>query len=252
MWQMQISTDKSNFASNLIYDSGLVHGTANRVNLPVLLTETKTTDNCKNNLPNRCDFLNYGENYYWRVKVVENTGLTSGWVYYNGDKCGTFIGDDQFGTEGCDGLYDGATGTISSSAATIYQYPYIHPGPFVSYTFPQNSPPGAVQFTDNSKCYNTDNDQYEFCTSMLAYGDGSCFNDKCYNWWFTNFSPSNLSSPQDTTIGGVSHDYANPGTYKTGLQVCDELGCCYWPQNLKISTSNAKSIPSWSEESPLK
>ena len=116
-WQIQISTGSgSDFDNNIVVDSTVL-GDANKIQIPVFPASTYSNSN----------HINYGVDYYWRVKVWESqTNYNSGWVYYSGN----------------------------------YIYPFNHPAPSVICSVPQNNAPGAVSFLDNSICYNDDGTFY--------------------------------------------------------------------------------------------
>ncbi|MCX6720530.1 MAG: hypothetical protein NTW11_01885, partial [Candidatus Staskawiczbacteria bacterium] len=63
-YQLQISTDKTNFDDNMTFDSGPVNsGNTERR----FLLKTDSMDSCRGS--HSCDFINYGVPYYWRVQI---------------------------------------------------------------------------------------------------------------------------------------------------------------------------------------
>ena len=204
-WEIQISTGIHNFDANMVLDSK-VAGSANTAIIPM---STSPTSSCAP----ICSYINYGTHYYWRVKVWQNDGQASDWIYYTNP---------------------------TSSPVNTYIYPYAHPGPLVSYTYvpPINIVPGAtVTFIDSSICYYNDGSSYA-CSAGVS---------NTYTWWFER--ASNTTS-DITTKSNPSHVYVSPGPYTTKLTVCDDIDCCSKIQNITVKT-NVNSVPQWWEISPF-
>jgi hypothetical protein len=241
-WQIQISTASgSNFANNIIFDSGQVPTQANALQRAVLPDSLRSTDTdtCTNNVPANCNFINYGKHYYWRVKVWESyNNQDSGWIYYNA-----------------------SAGTTNQSNAVSYLYTYAHPGPNPIFTLLPTSAPlvnnvAVVSFTDSdpstgsaSTCYHNDG------TSISSYLC-SASNSNTYEWWFTygfgngsTVGPIVCSLSDITRCSAISHNYILAGNYTTQLQICDEIGCCSAPTR-PVQVGNPKNVPQWWEISP--
>jgi hypothetical protein len=233
-FQMQVSlASGTDFERNIVFDSGMVNGSVNKVQIPVLpyLTNPPNSINCQNNCtysPDfcvlNCNYINYGLHYYWRVKVWEITssGATqdSGWVYY----------------------VDSASDPVDT-----YIYPYAHPSPILSYSVPPSVAPGqAAVFSDSSKCYKDDGTQYNCSDKTLGATN-------TYTWWYNTAShpTSDLTYTVINAPPIISKTYQTPGTYTTKMQICDDIGCCVAPtQNIAVGTSNANTVPQWWEISP--
>lgn len=226
-YQLQISTDPA-FDDNITFDTGLQTGSVTSVNLTV---SARSMSSCKGVPSNDgsyigCNFINYGDSYYWRVKVWDSAGKNSGWVNYSG----------------------------------TYTYDYAHPSPDIIYSVPTGVEPGGeATFLDVSNCWKVQNGNVvqTDCSQLTNCSAGS----SCYQWWFkipTSASVSDYLSTHsaDSTFQGSpttgADVYNTAGTYKTALKICDEIGCCFLPQTIRIGSSNASTLPQWQEISPFK
>ena len=245
-YQLQISTSKENFENNIIFDSSIKNGQSQSINVIVF-----------NSAANNAG-INFGQEYYFRIRVWDSANKTSGWIYYNGNIDGNLNSPPE----------PIADGTKDINEATPYKYPFSHAGPYVVYDVPPQTPPGTpVLFSDSSICYNdttsyrcdtlkaTESEDGPFCTAAPDRNN----DDKrdCYSWWFNKFNErynryiNNIDMPDGFFIGNTSNVYQNPGTYNTGLQICDELGCCVGIKNVKIGTTEIGNVPKWQEVSPF-
>jgi len=217
MYELQISTSPDFNQGDIVVDKlvsgiSLACGSLNQVPIFVLPRASNNTDDCVGSF-GYCDFINYGVDYYWRVKVwEETTGFDSGWVNYDG----------------------------------TYRYPYDHPAPDISYFISTDIHPGdTVKFTDSSMCYDSAGNNY-FCSTLSPdSGDHVCsaaIDGKCYTWTFSD-------GAVDYTIGSTKHVYASSGP--SSLEICDELECCALSQDVNMSSGGGGEIPQWKEISPF-
>jgi hypothetical protein len=258
-WQMQISTNSRFDNYGIIFDSGIVPGSANRVQLPVFLSLENSTTYCKTT-PQKCSFINYGVPYYWRVKVWENSDASpnySAWASYIDSHADSKQNipdlNDYIVGNYPDNADDKETTSTSPDPEHTYTYIWSHPAPMVSFTPPSTVTPGQTAiFKDSSSCFNDDGSPYPCSAS----------NTNTYQWWYdyvnnpgTNSGIINCSVPTSTapaicsTI--TSPAYLQPKTYTAKLQICDTLGCCSETTSVKVGTSNANKIPLWQELSPF-
>ena len=293
-YEMQISiNDGTNFEDGMVYDTGIVEldpravaGTAEATQsrqIPVTIDSSNPATDCSNPLNYNADgscgmVINYGEPYYWRVMVWEDSNANpnySDWSYYIDSH--TFLPLCNPITNECHNAYDdsiqpnnGYPDYADDKDGDEYTYTYIyeHPSPNVKYAPQDNSMPGKKAiFTDTSTCYNNALEQYfcdtltpDTCTAALDNNkDG--LND-CYSWWFN--IPSDRDAglyiaghPADSTAnpdsaGKITSTYTYPvaTTYKTALQICDDIKCCAIPKDIPVGTSKANTVPQWWEISP--
>ncbi|MCX6721060.1 MAG: hypothetical protein NT026_00430 [Candidatus Staskawiczbacteria bacterium] len=249
-YRLQISTKGgANFTTGMVFDSSIVSGAGSSVMMRVKPSAVESTNNCKaaHNYDGSigCHFINYGVSYYWRVKVTDTAGNSSGWVNY-ADPTNV---DDQ------------------DSNPWAYKYIYAHPSPYVSYATPTNVAPGTSgTFNDFSVCYDNLGKFYSCkCHDPACVGLSpanildSCVGGTCYSWWLKIPSGQNIPQymsshvadsiafPDQSGVGPTYGPYTVPGTVGTSLQVCDDIGCCYSPQYMKIGTSGANRAPQYQE-----
>lgn len=230
LYQFQISSGSdTDFEAGIVFDSGFIGATAvngqtEQIMLPVLLSSTNPTSSCAPN----CDYINYGVNYYWRVKVWEaTTGYDSGWVNYVDTH--TLPPLNNYIATGYPTNADDKDQNASS-----YTYPFAHPSPMIFFTPPETIAPSVpATFVEGSTCYNSNGSSY------LCRTSGST----SYTWWFGDGDTSN-------TKGNVTHTYIQPKVYATKLQVCDDIGCCYATGSARVGSSKANTVPQWWEISP--
>ena len=159
------------------------------------------------------DFINYNTNYYWRVKVYDETGADSGWVIYDLNNNGipnSFI----------------ATG---------------HPDPYPEFLFSPAipKPNESVHFIDASVCYSSTGAYACKSTNPITGGPNS------YYWWFGDGGESD-------TVGDVYHTYAvEDVSYPVDLQVCDENICCSVEHLVPVKKRENSNLPDWKEISPF-
>jgi len=208
---MQVSTD-SNF-NTIVYDScaknGSCNGSASSVQIPVLFDNPSTCIN-------RC--INYGDQYYWRVRVWQADGQS----------------------------------TVSSIKS--YEYSFTHPGPSVIYNVPTNAKPGnTAVFVDKSNCYNSNGSSYD-CKELTldtCTAADTLNNHKCYKWNFGDNITRGENLSIVYTTGDATHIYPSAGSYSSNLRICDDEGCCSLTGSITIKSGNAGELPQWSEISPF-
>jgi len=183
------------------------------------------------------DYINFGIDYYWRVKVFDNHDNESEWTYYNAYYDG--------------GILINPGGAINPDLKTFFNYDG-HAAPNPSYSLdPSSLPadlPASVQFNDNSICYNNANPNGYPCKNLTI---DKCIDGKCYTWWYgdPNVPPA---SGDDFTIPLAvqpTHSYSTKATYFTSLKVCDDKYCC--SASVPISGQPGGSLPNWREISPF-
>jgi hypothetical protein len=224
-FEIQVSKTKYFGPADIVADKQL-SGNGNRVGFTVFPETTKSTNVCAPN----CSYLNYNTPYYWRVKVWQaKSSQSSDWVVYKN----------------------------ANNVPLAYTYPYTHPGPDVYYTLINTPTPGTdpAQFTDSqatqTRCYLDDGTYYPCSCKNPNGSDYGCTptqSGTTYNWTFGDNSTSNTKGP-------VSHNYVQPGYYKTQLQICDQVGsqtlCCSASQNISVGSNNGLKVPLWWEVSPF-
>ena len=239
-------------------DNCPILGTANRVQLPVFLSSLNPTSSCQGTAEG-CRFINYGQAYYWRAKVWEQSSAIppySAWANYI-DSHVTSTQNVYFpvlnnydGTDSS-GFADGKADDNDLNKNT-YTYPWSHPAPVVAFN-PQSPPsPGQpAYFTDSSQCFNDDGSSYA-CNSTLGVSPGSPSNSYDWNWGdgLNNDTIYNVSDSA-TAVTNVPYTYSQPKTYLVGLKLCDPLGCCTATSAVRVGTSNANKVPLWQEVSPF-
>jgi hypothetical protein len=161
------------------------------------------------------DDLLFNKTYYWRVRVHDDNGNNSGWVYPP-----TPSGQTP----------TAAPGTPFTTSA--------HAWPAPNFTF---EPPNAliktpVSFTDQSTCYDASNAPYA-CKSVPA--------NKNYTWNFGD------NTPVDHTIGNPpDHEYSVGGSKTVVLTVQDNVGSCSYSAVVPIK--GPLNVPEWREVSPFR
>lgn len=73
-------------------------------------------------------------------------------------------------------------------------------------------------------------------------GDGG----SSWEWDFDYIKPEGFTV--DSTAQNPTHFYSSPGTYTVRFKACDELGCCYAPDQIIIVSL---PLPGWKEVSPF-
>ena len=162
-----------------------------------------------------CGYISYGHTYYWRVKVWDQNDRSSSWV----------PGPDSFETyphpfPSPEFTFSGPTAGASSSTASLLAV--VEP----------NAP---VSFSDNSVCYDIDETSY-LCKTNL---------DTTYTWTFGD-------DQSNHTRGNTTHTYITPGTYTVNLNVCDDVGCCNFEEDVEVGDAPVNpGNPLWREINPF-
>jgi len=158
-------------------------------------------------------FINYGVDYYWRVKVYSNN-TDSGWIYY-----------------------DNFAGTAEIGDAISFEYGYSHPAPFVNFQLAETTAVIGQEttFIDNSICYNNASPYVFACKGLPS----------AYAWNFGDGSTSNKS-------GSVSHIYnsLDPRNKTTSLSICDDAGCCMASNDIRVRNETDTELPRIREIAP--
>jgi len=173
------------------------------------------------NLESGCsedDCLNYGQEYYWRVKVSNNGSEWSDW----------FVGTTSFTTA-------------------------EHAWPYVNFTPPSVAYINrSASFTDTSMCYRDENDVTGYpCTCYDEYNSRECTDNGSvtYEWWF-DFPAA--ADPLYTSFGSntFTETYTSVGAKQIKVEVCDDVGCCSATDSIIVRKPS--NVPDWMEISPFK
>jgi len=201
-FQVQVDDDAS-FSPPFVHDSGFIAVPASTV---------FDGDRDEYVIPSG---LFYDTNYFWRIKVWDNSGTpSSDWIEKN------------------------------SPIKTRK-----HASPVPSFTFLPEKPTAdeVIEFTENSTCYDNFNSP-EPCSTI----DTSPQPPIRYEWDFDNPSGIDCDSSVDSACrGDVSHTYNTLGIKEVLLRVTDELGdglgSCEYTDSLNVIIP----FPGWVEISPL-
>jgi len=150
------------------------------------------------------NYLTYKTNYYWRVRVYDQNDPALASIWYEGQPFETWL----------------------------HSYPYAKFNsnwPNNTFTWVNKSAP--ISFTNDSRCYDIDNNYADCASYYWDFGDGSNNTDESPSYTYT--STDNLTK-----------------TYPVQLTVCDtDDYCCTASQNMTVK--NPMNVPQWQEISPF-
>ncbi len=218
MFVLQASPQKSFndivFSRSVLISCNPAAGTCTN-SFQVPIKTNATVNGCNEDVGDICA-LQFGtsNNYYFRVRVVANSGDNDidHWYYYDGN----------------------GQVTENSNQAEFFSVA-DHPSPFAAFAFSPDVPKTkqVVNFTDFSVCYDSSLNQYP-CKNQ---------NGNTYAWQFGTEGTS-------STKGNTTFIFNTEGYKSVTLQACDSLNCCSFGQTIPV-TGPKGNLPNYKEISPF-
>jgi hypothetical protein len=217
-FELQIDNDSD-------FDSPEVSRIFTGLSYPSGTTNTQSVDVKYTPISDYGDFINFNEDYYWRVRVQDATGLFSSWTYYN-ENTGTF-------------------GATTTAPGIEYRYPSSHPDPWVDF----GVSPTSAQIGENVNFLSSALSHPSTCYRINAGQIEPYYCEQGESDWLWDFGDESSS----TAVSYTSHSYSQNGEYPIDLYITDDQGVtCSARNGVSITNLGSQETPNWREISPFK